>query len=190
MDVAAYRRRLLGVMKRGSNSGGKVPDLVRNPSLAALDRELMHRMQKKVEMMVGKSNMLSAIEGAFDGMEVRAVDDYNARNSLCKGASLGALQFKALMCGCPQAMQVLVKRVPRPDERLQSSGGINTAGFDIGAMALPWKVSMFLVPKAWATPRTKSRRLTGQTSSFRRRDLLRTPAIQGSRAPSAKHEQA
>lgn len=148
VDVAAYRRRLLGVMKRGSNSGGKVPDLVRNPSLAALDRELMHRMQKKVEMMVGKSNMLSAIEGAFDGMEVRAVDDYNARNSLCKGASLGALQFKALMCGCPQAMQVLVKRVPRPDERLQSSGGINTAGFDIGAMALPWKVSMFLVPKA------------------------------------------
>jgi len=149
VDVAPLRRRLISLLKSGSGPAALASEMLRRPSLAALDRELLHRVQKKVELMVGKSNMLSVVEGVLDGVEAKAVDHYNSRNALCKHASLGAVQWKALMSGCPQQMQVQIKRydrgdTPQPPANLLSSLAAATSGLDATGL-LPWKVAMSLV---------------------------------------------
>lgn len=103
IDWAPFRRRMIFFMKRGLNDMDLVTDLVRRPSQDALMKELLERLQRKVELAVGKSNMLGNFEVEMDGIQGRTVDHYNNRLVLCKQAQLSPLMLKVRRSGQPQA---------------------------------------------------------------------------------------
>merc|ERR1719327_1777321 len=142
LDYQPFRRRLEYFLKRGRGDGST--DLVRRPSPLALDRELLVKLQRKVEKITGKSNMLGIIEGVTDGVRGRLVDHYNSQHVLCKEVSLALLRCKALRNGCPQTFHCQFHQMlPREDQRspVQSMGAGNFG-------LLPWKAAMLLLPKA------------------------------------------
>jgi len=141
LDYTPFRRRLMYFLKRGR--GDTATDLVRRPSPLALDRELLVKLQRKVEKITGKSNMLGIIEGVTDGVRGRLVDHYNSQHVLCKEVSLAPMRCKALRNGCPQTFHCQFHQMlPKEDQR----PGIQSMGESFGL--LPWKAAMLLLPKA------------------------------------------
>eukprot|EP00443_Scrippsiella_acuminata_P009263 CAMPEP_0115367486 /NCGR_PEP_ID=MMETSP0270-20121206/105339_1 /TAXON_ID=71861 /ORGANISM="Scrippsiella trochoidea, Strain CCMP3099" /LENGTH=264 /DNA_ID=CAMNT_0002790277 /DNA_START=32 /DNA_END=822 /DNA_ORIENTATION=- len=141
-------------------------DMVRRPSPAALDRALLEKLQRKVEVLVGKHHMLGTVDVQMDGVRSRMVDHYNMKHALCKEAALAPLHVRVLRNGCPQALQVQLKRLhiqPQQQRQQESSAvGIGNAfsltnAFRASAQhgevmsfsdMLPWKAAMHLLPKA------------------------------------------
>lgn len=148
LDYTPFRRRVLHFMTRGR--GSQTTDLVRRPSPLALNRELLVKMQRKVEKLTGKSDMLGIVEGVVDGVRGRLVDHYNAQHVLCKEVSLAPMTWKALRNGKPQAFHLQFHQLQSPGERqmqsLQMPSLMAPQGDSWGL--LPWKVSMLLLPKA------------------------------------------
>jgi len=141
LDYQPFRRRVEYFMKRGKID--RATDLVRRPSPLALDRELLVKLQRKVEKYTGKSNMLGIIEGVTDGVRGRLVDHYNSQHVLCKEVSLAPMRCKALRNGCPQTFHCQFHQMlPREDQRMSG----NPIGDSFGL--LPWKAAMLLLPKA------------------------------------------
>jgi hypothetical protein len=139
LDYSPFRRRLEYFLKRGK--GDNTMDLVRRPSPLALDRELLVKLQRKVEKITGKSNMLGIIEGVTDGVRGRLVDHYNSAHVLCKEVSLAPMRCKALRNGCPQTFHCQFHQMlPREEHRSSP-----LAGESFGL--LPWKAAMLLLPK-------------------------------------------
>lgn len=154
MDYTPFRRRMMHFIKRGHTE--LLTDLVRRPSPLALDRELLVKLQRKVQMLTGKSNMLGFVEGVIDGVRGRLVDHYNSQHVLCKEMSLAPMQWKALRSGCPQTFHVQFHQLQRPlsTDSTGTAGGpqplpsvsLSKPGNPYGL--LPWKMSMMLLPKS------------------------------------------
>lgn len=141
LDYQPFRRRLEYFLKRGRGDGST--DLVRRPSPLALDRELLVKLQRKVEKITGKSNMLGLIEAVTDGVRGRLVDHYNSQHVLCKEVSVAPMRCKALRNGCPQTFHCQFHQMlPKEDQR----SGVQPMGENLGL--LPWKAAMLLLPKA------------------------------------------
>lgn len=143
IDWAPFRRRMIFFMKRGLNDMDLVTDLVRRPSQDALMKELLERLQRKVELAVGKSNMLGNFEVEMDGIQGRTVDHYNNRLVLCKQAQLSPLMLKVRRSGQPQAIEIQIYHLhtdalSAPSLSMIADGGVNL---------LPWKTSMMLLPQ-------------------------------------------
>ena len=143
IDWAPFRRRMLFFTKRGLHDMDLVTDLARRPSQEALMKELLVNLQRKVELAVGKSNMLGSFEVEFDGIQARTVDHYNKGMVLCKLAQLSPLMFKMRRSGQPQALQVQIHHLhpdvlSAPSLTMLMNGGVNM---------LPWKTSMMLLPQ-------------------------------------------
>jgi len=141
LDYTPFRRRLMHFVRRGKDEGAK--DLVRRPSPLALDKELLVKLQRRVQTYTGKSDMLSIVEGVTDGVRGRLVDHYNMQHVLCKEVSLAPMRFKALRNGCPQTFQIQFHQMQPKEEQRGSSFGLLS-----GSSILPWKVGMLLLPKA------------------------------------------
>lgn len=140
LDHTPFRRRLLHCLTRGSQ--GRKVDLRRQPSPAVLDRELLVKLQRRVEALTGKSNMLGVIEGVTEGVRLRSVDLYNRLHVLCKEVTLAPVQFKALRNGNPQTFHMQFHQKLR-DPSVSSL--LSTADGSFGL--LPWKYGMLLLPK-------------------------------------------
>merc|ERR1719443_2786968 len=120
-------------------------DLVRRPSPLALDRELLAKLQRKVQKYTGKSNMLGIIEAVTDGVRGRLVDHYNSQHVLCKEVSLAPMRCKALRNGCPQTFHCQFHQMlPKEEQQNQSGAPLALDSFGL----LPWKAAMLLLPKA------------------------------------------
>lgn len=145
LDYTPFRRRLMHIVKRGRYEVST--DLARRPSPAALDRELLVKLQRKVEKLTGKSTMLGILECTFEGVRARMVDHYNSLHVLCKEVSLASMRVKAFRNGCPQTFQVQFHQLGK--QSLASAGGV-AAPLSVGSGfgLLPWKVAMMLLPKA------------------------------------------
>lgn len=144
MDWAPFRRRLQFFLKRGRN-GLDVVDLERRPSEEALLKELLVKLQQKVELAVGKSNMLGMFEVEFDGISGRTVDHYNRGMVLCKQAQLNPLLLRVRRSGQPQALQVQVHNL-NPMEAF-TSPSLSMLSGNGGVNLLPWKSSILLLPQ-------------------------------------------
>lgn len=143
MDWAPFRRRMMFFSKRGLNDMDLVTDLTRRPSQEALMKELLERLQRKVELAVGKSNTLASLEVELDSVQARTVDHYNNRMVLCKQAQLSPLLLKMRRSGQPQALEVQIYHLhadalSAPSLSMLSSGGVSM---------LPWRSSMMLLPQ-------------------------------------------
>ncbi|CAJ1411126.1 unnamed protein product [Effrenium voratum] len=144
LDWAPFRRRMLFFSKRGLSDMDMATDLVRRPSPEALMKELLVRLQRKVEMAVGKSNMLGSLEVELDGVNARSVDNYNRGMMLCKQANLSPLLLKVHCSGQPQAFQVQVHHLRHEASAAPSLSMLTGDG---GVNMLPWKSTMLLLPQ-------------------------------------------
>lgn len=109
----------------------------------ALDRELLVKLQRKVEKYTGKSNMLGIIEAVTDGVRGRLVDHYNSQHVLCKEVSLAPMRCKALRNGNPQTFHCQFHQMlPKEDQQ----SGVQSMGAESFGL-LPWKAAMLLLPK-------------------------------------------
>jgi len=143
LDYTPFRRRMMKFLVRGM--GSNTTDLVRRPSPLALDRELLVKLQRRVQLLVGKSMSMGIVEGVVDGVKARMVDHYNSQHVLCKEVSLAPLRCKALHNGNPQTFHMQL-------HQLLKSGNATTRD-SLGSLGsrfglLPWKVAMLLLPKA------------------------------------------
>lgn len=143
LDYTPFRRRLMYFLNRGKYLSST--DLVRRPSPLALDRELLAKLQRKVQRYTGKSNMIGIIEAVTDGVRGRLVDHYNSQHVLCKEVSLAPMRCKALRNGCPQTFHCQFHQM-LPKEDQQSGSGVPGMGDGFGL--LPWKAAMLLLPKS------------------------------------------
>eukprot|EP00913_Durusdinium_trenchii_P012268 g11520.t1 len=143
MDWAPFRRRMLFFSKSGLRDMDLVTDLARRPSQEALMKELLARLQRKVELAVGKSNMLGSFEVELDGVLARTVDHYNKGLVLCKQAQLGPLMVKLRRSGQPQALQVQIHHLHPNVLAAPSLPSLMNGGVSM----LPWKTSMMLLPQ-------------------------------------------
>uniref|UniRef100_A0A7S4V2Z9 PH domain-containing protein n=1 Tax=Alexandrium monilatum TaxID=311494 RepID=A0A7S4V2Z9_9DINO len=148
LDHTPFRRRVLHFLARGRAS--QTTDLVRRPSPLALNRELLVNLQRKVEKLAGKSDMLGIVEGVVDGVRGRLVDHYNSQHVLCKDVSLAPMTWKALRNGKPQAFHLQFHQLHPAGAKQQPlqlpSLMPGVCGDSWGL--LPWKVAMLLLPKA------------------------------------------
>jgi len=142
LDHAPFRRRLMYFGKRGKS--GNVSELVRKPSPLALDRELLVKLQRKVEQLTGKSNMLGIVEGVLDGVRARLVDHYNSQHVLCKEVALAPMRYRALRNGCPQTFHMQFHKLPTPGSQGSPLDMLGGNSLNV----LPWKVSMLLVSRS------------------------------------------
>jgi len=144
LDYTPFRRRLMYFLKRGRSHPSL--NLVKRPSPMAIDRALLVQLQRKVEKITGKSDMMGFVEGVVDGVRGRLVDHYNSQHVLCKEVSLAPLRVKAIRNGCPQAFHMqfhqLAKSGQRPTHMLLPP--LAADGFGL----LPWKVAMLLLPRS------------------------------------------
>lgn len=141
LDFSPFRKRVTHFLGRGGER--KRVDLVRRPSSQSLDRDLLQKLQRRVQQMTGSSNLLSIVDGACDGVRVRQVDVYNKVHALCKEASLAPLQWKVLRNGKPQAFHAqLHQRVG--DREAQAILLLPSQPLTISL--LPWKIGMMLLP--------------------------------------------
>lgn len=106
-------------------------------------KELLARLQRKVELAVGKSNMLGSFEVELDGVLARTVDHYNKGLVLCKQAQLGPLMVKLRRSGQPQALQVQIHHLHPNVLAAPSLPSLMNGGVSM----LPWKTSMMLLPQ-------------------------------------------
>lgn len=141
LDYTPFRRRLLYFLKRGRQ--GPSTDLVRRPSPLALDRELLVKLQRKVQALTGKSNMLGFVECMLDGVRGRLVDHYNSQHVLCKEVSLAPMRLKAYRNGCPQTFHVQFHHLVKDQQSNPTVPSVLGDSFGL----LPWKVAMLLLPK-------------------------------------------
>lgn len=153
LDYAPFRRRLLHFITRGQIH--HTTDFVRRPSSSAMIRELLVKLQRKVEGLTGKSDVLGVIEGVVDGVRGRQVDHYNSQYVLCKEASLSPITWKALRNGKPQAFHLQFHQLQQRPAKQRQGFQLPTLGSTLMGSApgdswslLPWKVAMLLLPKA------------------------------------------
>mmetsp|Transcript_18077 Transcript_18077/g.58466 ORF Transcript_18077/g.58466 Transcript_18077/m.58466 type:complete len:1127 (+) Transcript_18077:66-3446(+) len=147
LDYAPFRRQLMLFLEKGQST--MASDLIRRPSPVAMDKTLMNKLQKKVELMVGKSDTLGTVDIELDGMRARLVDHYNTAKALCKEVGLAPMAVRLLRHGCPQAFQMQLRRRATAQDasmqRIRSTlSGASNGSLDL----LPFKVSMHLLPKA------------------------------------------
>jgi hypothetical protein len=143
LDYTPFRRRMMKFLVRGM--GVNSTDLVRRPSPLALDRELLVKLQRRVQLLVGKSMSMGVVEGVVDGVKARMVDHYNSQHVLCKEVSLAPLRCKALHNGNPQTFHMQLHQLLKSgDGTTRDSLGSLNSKFGL----LPWKVAMLLLPKA------------------------------------------
>eukprot|EP00927_Polykrikos_kofoidii_P038948 TRINITY_DN33397_c0_g1_i1.p1 TRINITY_DN33397_c0_g1~~TRINITY_DN33397_c0_g1_i1.p1 ORF type:complete len:1120 (-),score=168.36 TRINITY_DN33397_c0_g1_i1:50-3409(-) len=145
---APFVSRLLYFLKRGRRIQPQEMTLRRTPSKVAIEKELMRKLQMRVQAMTGKSYQSGFFEGTLDGLRVRHVDHYNSTNVLCKEAALAPVFMKLVRNGSPQTVQIQIReRTTKRD--LSTLSRIPAAvQFGGGAGLLPWKVSTMLLPKA------------------------------------------
>eukprot|EP00933_Yihiella_yeosuensis_P045551 TRINITY_DN4094_c0_g5_i1.p1 TRINITY_DN4094_c0_g5~~TRINITY_DN4094_c0_g5_i1.p1 ORF type:complete len:719 (+),score=121.50 TRINITY_DN4094_c0_g5_i1:1-2157(+) len=142
-DYSPFRQQLLGMLKQGKTA--LASDLVRRPSEPTLNRELLIKLQKKVQAATGKSNMLGIFEGVIEGVKARTIDPYNSLNVLCKEADLAPLRWKVQRSGNPQAVHLQFYTLNRQDGWQPTSLGMLSGG--TGLSLLPWQAAMMLLPK-------------------------------------------
>jgi len=141
LDYTPFRRRIMHFLKRGKDT--YPTDLVRRPEPIALDRELLVKLQRKVQLLTGKSDMLGSMEGVLDGVHARMVDQYNSQNVLCKQVSLAPMRWKATRNGKPQSFNMQFHQILRPGEQQELMMRLHGDMFGL----LPWKVAMLLQKK-------------------------------------------
>eukprot|EP00929_Paragymnodinium_shiwhaense_P086451 TRINITY_DN46973_c0_g1_i1.p1 TRINITY_DN46973_c0_g1~~TRINITY_DN46973_c0_g1_i1.p1 ORF type:complete len:1162 (+),score=250.26 TRINITY_DN46973_c0_g1_i1:189-3674(+) len=147
LDYKPFRDRLIHFLKRGSRiqSSG----LVKRPSTDALDRELLLKLQRRVEKLTGKTHMLGSLEAMSDGVRCRQVDQYNSQHVLCREASLAPMRMKVLRSGCPQHFQLQVYQLRRDEDKSVEERMLSALVPPSGQLGvLPWKMGMLLLPKA------------------------------------------
>ncbi|CAK0795845.1 unnamed protein product [Prorocentrum cordatum] len=143
LDYTPFRRRMMKFLTRGMGAG--TTDLVRRPSPLALDRELLVKLQRRVQLLVGKSMSMGIVEGVVDGVKARMVDHYNSQHVLCKEVSLAPLRCKALHNGNPQTFHMQLHQLLKSGDG-EAPASLGSLGSRFGL--LPWKVAMLLLPKA------------------------------------------
>eukprot|EP00746_Dinoflagellata_sp_MGD_P011964 gnl/MRDRNA2_/MRDRNA2_125305_c0_seq1.p1 gnl/MRDRNA2_/MRDRNA2_125305_c0~~gnl/MRDRNA2_/MRDRNA2_125305_c0_seq1.p1 ORF type:complete len:1133 (+),score=269.09 gnl/MRDRNA2_/MRDRNA2_125305_c0_seq1:131-3529(+) len=142
LHYAPFGRRLELFLKKGKST--ETVDLLRRPSQLAAERELLTKLQRKVEKLTGKAHLLSVIEGITDGVRVRLVDHYNKKHVLCKEVSMAPMRLTALRNGSPPSFHLQFHQKLKREERRSTPMPPQGEAFGL----LPWKVAMLLLPKA------------------------------------------
>jgi len=109
-------------------------------------------LQRNVEKLTGKSDMLGILEGITHGIRGRFVDHYNTRQKVvCKEVSLAPVRFKIRRNGRPQTFDLqFYQMLQSGAEDLPSLAtddiSIHCASENFLAF-LPWKIVMLLLPR-------------------------------------------
>lgn len=134
LDYVPFKHRILHCLRRGLDETHS--DLVRRPSLRALDREMLAKLQRAVEGMTGTSNMMGAFDIVLEGVQTSQVEIYNSKNVLSKEASLAPTRARIFRAGLPQVFQAFLH--PLQDGE---SAPVQAAA------SLPWRLGLKLLPK-------------------------------------------
>jgi len=146
MDWVPFRRRMMYFKNLGKTDIGH--NLIRRPTQEAIDREILVKLQRRVETLVGKSHMNGWFESVMEGFQARTVDEYNSMNVLAKQMQLAPLRWKMLRSGQPQAFQFQWHNLTRSNAAVASAAPpLHMTGAS-GIGLLPWRGGMFLMPKA------------------------------------------
>lgn len=134
LDYTPFRNIMMYFVRRGRSS--TMTDLVRRPSPSALEDDLLVKLQRRVQMLVGKSNTVGILEGECAGLRLRQVELFNKKHLYCKEMALAPFRGRAMRKGLPQHLHVQIFQAD-PLQELMDPGSL-----------LPWKVGVLLLPKA------------------------------------------
>lgn len=144
LDYQPFRRQLQWFLQRGKQTPNE--NFQRRPSVAAVAIDARIRFQRQMEIFAGRRHILGMYDFEIDGVLVKMVETYSQRSTQCKEMALPSIQVRVHQSGCPQSFQVQIRKLN--DRPFSSETIFEANAARSGVDLLPWKVSMYLLPRS------------------------------------------